>query len=66
MELVVREMLQDDRFHFVVCRVGNDEDPFAHANALRHHYLHIPDERVSDDTMVKLYRIMETCATAYV
>ncbi len=65
MEMVAREMLKDERFHFVVCRVGRDEDPFS-IRDLRHHYIHIPDDSVSDETMVALYRIIETCATAHV
>ena len=65
MELVLGEMLEDNRFHFVACRVGRDEDPFEQMPNLRRHYIHIPDEPVSKTTMQTLYHILETCSLPF-
>ena len=66
MELVLRRMLKNDRFSYIVCRVGSDEDPFSHARDLRHHYAFIPDEPVSEETMTTLYRIVSQCSTTII
>lgn len=63
---MLREILKNNRFHAVFCRVGKDEDPLGNTPDLSHQYVYIPDTGISEETMKEIYGAIQRCLTVTV